>query len=186
MLLALLQTRRSIRQFTAQAVEEKKITRLLQAALLSPSSKGNTPWHFVVVRDADCIAKLATAKPHGATFLKNAPLAIVVCGDTRQSDVWVEDCSIATLLLHLQATDLGLGSCWVQLRLRAHDDNQSAAVYTAELLGLPAHIQPLALVGIGYPAETKKVRTKEDLRFAQISSERLGQVWPSSQVWPSK
>lgn len=186
MLLDLLRKRRSIRKFTGQAVEEEKIELLLEAALLSPSSKGNTPWHFVVVRDQDCISKLALAKPHGASFLKNAPLVIAVCGDSNQSDVWVEDCSIATLLLHLQATDLGLGSCWVQLRLRAHDDNQSAAVYTAELLGLPAHIQPLALVGIGYPAETKKVRTKEDLRFAQISSERLGQVWPSSQVWPSK
>ena len=179
MLLDLLRKRRSIRKFTGQAVEEEKIELLLEAALLSPSSKGNTPWHFVVVRDQDCISKLALAKPHGASFLKNAPLVIAVCGDSNQSDVWVEDCSIATLLLHLQATDLGLGSCWVQLRLRAHDDNQSAAVYTAELLGLPAHIQPLALVGIGYPAETKKVRTKEDLRFAQISSERLGQVWPS-------
>ena len=179
MLLDLLRKRRSIRKFTGQAVEEEKIELLLEAALLSPSSKGNTPWHFVVVRDQDCISKLALAKPHGASFLKNAPLVIAVCGDSNQSDVWVEDCSIATLLLHLQATDLGLGSCWVQLRLRAHEDNQSAAVYTAELLGLPAHIQPLALVGIGYPAETKKVRTKEDLRFAQISSERLGQVWPS-------
>lgn len=179
MLLDLLRKRRSIRKFTGQAVEEEKIELLLEAALLSPSSKGNTPWHFVVVCDQDCISKLALAKPHGASFLKNAPLVIAVCGDSNQSDVWVEDCSIATLLLHLQATDLGLGSCWVQLRLRAHDDNQSAAVYTAELLGLPAHIQPLALVGIGYPAETKKVRTKEDLRFAQISSERLGQVWPS-------
>ena len=179
MLLDLLRKRRSIRKFTGQAVEEEKIELLLEAALLSPSSKGNTPWHFVVVRDQDCISKLALAKPHGASFLKNAPLVIAVCGDSNQSDVWVEDCSIATLLLHLQATDLGLGSCWVQLRLRAHDDNQSAAVYTAELLGLPAHIQPLALVGIGYPAETKKVRSKEDLRFAQISSERLGQVWPS-------
>ncbi len=179
MLLDLLRKRRSIRKFTGQAVEEEKIELLLEAALLSPSSKGNTPWHFVVVRDQDCISKLALAKPHGASFLKNAPLVIAVCGDSNRSDVWVEDCSIATLLLHLQATDLGLGSCWVQLRLRAHDDNQSAAVYTAELLGLPAHIQPLALVGIGYPAETKKVRTKEDLRFAQISSERLGQVWPS-------
>ncbi len=179
MLLDLLRKRRSIRKFTGQAVEEEKIELLLEAALLSPSSKGNTPWHFVVVCDQDCISKLALAKPHGASFLKNAPLVIAVCGDSNRSDVWVEDCSIATLLLHLQATDLGLGSCWVQLRLRAHDDNQSAAVYTAELLGLPAHIQPLALVGIGYPAETKKVRTKEDLRFAQISSERLGQVWPS-------
>ena len=179
MLLDLLRKRRSIRKFTGQAVEEEKIELLLEAALLSPSSKGNTPWHFVVVCDQDCISKLALAKPHGASVLINAPLVIAVCGDSNRSDVWVEDCSIATLLLHLQATDLGLGSCWVQLRLRAHDDNQSAAVYTAELLGLPAHIQPLALVGIGYPAETKKVRTKEDLRFAQISSERLGQVWPS-------
>ena len=179
MLLDLLRKRRSIRKFTGQAVEEEKIELLLEAALLSPSSKGNTPWHFVVVRDQDCISKLALAKPHGASFLKNAPLVIAVCGDSNQSDVWVEDCSIATLLLHLQATDLGLGSCWVQLRLRAHDDNQSAAVYTAELLGLPAHIQPLALVGIGYPAESKKARSKEDLLFAQVSSERLGQAWPA-------
>ena len=179
MLLDLLRKRRSIRKFTGQAVEEEKIELLLEAALLSPSSKGNTPWHFVVVCDQDCISKLALAKPHGASFLKNAPLVIAVCGDSNQSDVWVEDCSIATLLLHLQATDLGLGSCWVQLRLRAHDDNQSAAVYTAELLGLPAHIQPLALVGIGYPAESKKARSKEDLLFAQVSSERLGQAWPA-------
>lgn len=181
MLLDLLRKRRSIRRFTAQAVEEEKIELLLEAALLSPSSKGNTPWHFVVVRDKDCIAKLAQAKPHGATFLQNAPLVIAVCGDSSQSDVWVEDCSIATLLLHLQATDLGLGSCWVQLRLRQHgnDGGQSAPQYTAELLGLPEHIKPLALVGIGYPAETKKARTKEDLLFAQVSTERLGQPWRS-------
>ncbi len=179
MLLDLLQTRRSIRQFTAQAVEEKKITRLLQAALLSPSSKGNTPWHFVVVRDADCIAKLATAKPHGATFLKNAPLAIVVCGDTRQSDVWVEDCSIATLLLHLEAADLGLGSCWVQLRLRPHGEGLNACQFTAQLLGLPEHIEPLAIVGIGYPAETKKPRDEGNLLLSQVSAERFGKSWPA-------
>ncbi len=183
MLLDLLRKRRSIRKFTAQAVEEEKIELLLEAALLSPSSKGSTPWHFVVVRDPDCIAKLAQAKPHGAAFLKNAPLVIAVCGDSTQSDVWVEDCSIATLLIHLQATDLGLGSCWVQLRLRPHGNEdgrgQTASGYTAELLGLPAHIQPLALVGIGYPAESKKARSKEDLLFAQVSSERLGQAWPA-------
>ena len=99
MLLDLLRKRRSIRKFTGQAVEEEKIELLLEAALLSPSSKGNTPWHFVVVCDQDCISKLALAKPHGASFLKNAPLVIAVCGDSNQSDVWVEDCSIATLLL---------------------------------------------------------------------------------------
>lgn len=177
MLIDLLRTRRSIRQFTTQAVEEEKIACLLEAALLSPSSKGSTPWQFIVVRDRDCIAALAKAKPHGAAFLKNAPLAIAVCADTRASDVWVEDCAIATLLLQLQATELGLGSCWVQLRLRPHDEKLSAAAYTAQLLELPAHIQPLAVVGIGYPAENKKARGQEDLLFERVSTERFGRPW---------
>lgn len=177
MLIDLLRTRRSIRQFTAQAVEEEKITSLLEAALLSPSSKSSTPWQFIVVRDRECIAALAKAKPHGATFLKNAPLAIAVCGDTRASDVWVEDCAIATLLLQLQATELGLGSCWVQLRMRSHDEALSAAAYAARLLELPEHIQPLAVVGIGYPAESKKARGPEDLLFDRASAERFGRPW---------
>lgn len=177
MLLDLLRTRRSIRRYTSQPVEEEKIDLLLEAALLSPSSKGNTPWQFVVVRDQDCIVSLSKAKPHGAAFLKNAPLAIAVCADTRQSDVWVEDCSIATLLLHLQAADLGLGSCWVQLRLRPHDEGLSASAYTAQLLGLPEHIQPLAIVGIGYPAEDKKAHDKAALLFSQVSSEQFGRAW---------
>ena len=179
MLIDLLRARRSIRRFTPQAVEDEKIDTLLRAALLSPSSKATSPWYFVVVRDAQRIAQLAKAKPHGATFLQNAPLAIAVCADPDKSDVWVEDCSIATLLLHLQAVELGLGSCWVQLRLRPHSEGQNASEYVAQLLALPENMQVLALVGIGYPAESKKGHEDADLLFSQVSQERFGQPWHS-------
>ena len=65
----------------------------------------------------------------------------------------VEDCPIAAILLHLTATDLGLGSCWVQIRLRHHDDQQTAQDYVAGLVGLKAGMVVEAIVAVGYPAE---------------------------------
>ena len=175
MLIDLLRARRSIRRFTSQPVEPEKIDLLLEAALRSPSSKGNTPWQFIVVQDRQRIDQLAVAKAHGATFLKNAPLAIVVCADPAQSDVWVEDASIATTLIHLEAAGLGLGSCWVQIRLRQREDQTSSQDYLASLLGLPAGLMVLAIVGIGYPAEGKTGHSRDSLCFDQVSYEQFGQ-----------
>lgn len=155
MLLDLLRERRSIRQFTDQPVEDVKVEALVEAALRSPSSRSLNPWEFVVVSDPDILAKLAQSKPHGASFIKNAPLAIVVCADPAKCDVWVEDCSIAALLLHLEAADLGLGSCWVQIRLREHDETQSAEQYVKELLNIPGEHVVEAIVAVGYAKETK-------------------------------
>ena len=148
----LLRNRRSIRRFTGQPVEQDKIDLLLEAALRSPSSKGNTPWQFMVVQDRQRLNQLAVAKTHGAAFLKNAPLAIVICADPSQSDVWVEDASIATTLIHLEATDLGLGSCWVQIRLRQREDQSSSQEYLADLLGRGhrhVHVRRIPLKRIG-------------------------------------
>ncbi len=179
MLLDLLRTRRSVRRYTEQPVETEKINQILEAARLAPSSKSKWPWQLVVVRERERLDQLATAKPHGAAFLKHAPLAIVVCGDTAASDAWVEDCSIAAFLLHLEATDLGLASCWVQLRLREHDEQQSAPEYVARILHLPPHLQPLAMVAIGHPGESKAAHDPTELRKDRISSERLGEPWRS-------
>lgn len=177
MLLDLLLARRSGRRYTDQAVEPEKLDRILEAALLSPSSKNAKPWHFVVVRDRERLTQLSTAKPQGASFLKHATAAIVVCGDTAASDVWVEDCSIAALLLHLEATELGLASCWVQLRKRPHDENRSAEDFVAELLGLPEQIRPLAVVGVGHPTETKPPHDPAKLLKNRVSDERFGEPW---------
>lgn len=156
MLIDLLRSRRSIRKYQDRPVEPEKLDLLIEAALRSPSSRGRRPWELVVVTDPDVITRLAVAKPDGAAFLAEAPLVIAVCADTTRSDVWIEDASILMTLLHLEAHDLGLGSCWVQVRLRAHDATQSSSDYLRGVLELDAEWQVEAMIGIGHPAETKQ------------------------------
>ena len=175
MLIDLLRARRSIRRFKDQKIEQEKLELLLEAALRSPSSKGNNPWEFIVVTDRERLDKLSVAKAHGATFLNNAPLAIVVCADPAKSDVWVEDAAIAATLIHLEATDLGLGSCWVQMRLRQREDATSSQAYLTDLLGLPDGLMVLAIIGIGYPVETKSGHPSSTLCTNQVSYEHYGQ-----------
>jgi nitroreductase len=91
MFIDLLRSRRSIRQFEPRPVEQAKVDLLVEAALRSPSSRGFNPWEFVVVDNPELIDRLSKAKPHGASFLAKAPLAVVVCADPEKSDVWVED-----------------------------------------------------------------------------------------------
>lgn len=174
MILELLRKRRSIRQFSQKAVEQEKIDCLVEAMLRSPSSRSLNPWEFVVVRDAATLAALAKAKPHGATFVKHAPLAIVVCADSKKCDVWVEDSSIASIILHLTAADLGLGSCWVQIRLREHDGAKMATEYIAELLGLEKGMEVEAIIAIGYPKEEKPGHAKDSLLYERVHYERFG------------
>ncbi|MFH0780830.1 MAG: nitroreductase family protein [Pseudomonadota bacterium] len=155
MFLDLLKKRRSIRLFTEQPVEKEKIDLLVEAMLRSPSSRGLNPWEFVVVSDRQLVNDLAKAKAHGSSFLKNGPLAIVVCGDPDRCDVWIEDCSIAALVIHLAATDLGLGSCWIQIRERPHDETMSAEEYVKKLLGIKENLKIEAIIAIGYSQEEK-------------------------------
>lgn len=174
MLLDLLRKRRSIRQFTDQKIEEEKLEVLIESVLRSPSSRGLNPWEFVIVTDEGTIGELARAKTHGSSFLAGAPLAIVVCADPGKSDVWVEDTSIASLLLHLSATDLGLGSCWIQIRKRQYDEQTGSETYVKNILDLDPHMSVEAIVAIGYSAEEKPGRDGESLLYDRISYEKYG------------
>ncbi len=174
MFIDLLRSRRSIRKFEDRPVEAEKVDLLVEAVLRSPSSRGFNPWEFVVVNDPAIIKRLSTAKPHGASFLANAPLAIVVCADPGKSDVWVEDASIAAIILHLAATDLGLGSCWIQLRRRNYDDSKTAGEYAADVLGLPAELAVSAIMAIGHPAQQPAPHPKGSLQRDKVSVNRYG------------
>ena len=152
----LLRSRRSIRTFTPEPVSAECVEIIIEAALRAPTSRGINPWEFIVVDDPELLAGLSRAKQHGSEFLKAAPLAVVVCADSTRSDVWVEDCSIAAIIIQLTALSLGLGSCWAQIRKRQHDKERSAESYLQELLGLPEHVAVEAVIGIGHPAEKKR------------------------------
>jgi nitroreductase len=174
MFLDLIAKRRSIRRYTDNEIESDKIELLKEAALRSPSSRGVNPWQFVFVTDRALLEKLAKAKPHGSTFLKDAQLGIVVCANPEKSDVWVEDASIAAIFIHLAATSLELGSCWIQIRDRMHDENQSAGAYIAELLNIPSNLEIGSVVAIGHPDESKPPHTKENLQYEKIHLNQFG------------
>ena len=174
MFLELIQKRRSIRRFTADKVEADKIELLKEAALRAPSSRGFNPWEFIVITDPELLAKLSRAKPHGSSFLKNAKFGIVVCADPDKSDVWVEDASIATIFIQLAAESLGLGSCWIQIRKRMHDEKKTAEAYIAELLDIPSNLKVESMIAIGYPAEKKPSHSKNELQDEKIYLNQYG------------
>lgn len=164
----LLRKRRSIRQFTPQAVEPEKVRCLLEAALLAPSSMGKKSVELVVVDDRETLDRLKDCKAPGSVALGTAPLAVVVIADAGRSDVWVEDASLAAILLQLEAECQGLGSCWIQLRLRrsAHEPPRPSEEAVRELLGIPAQYGVLCALAVGYPAETKGPQGAVD--FARV------------------
>ena len=174
MFIDLLRKRRSIRQFQDKAIEQEKVDLLIEAVLRSPSSRSLNPWHFIVVTNKGTIEKLSQAKAHGSKFMKNAALAVVVCADPAVSDVWIEDTSIASLILHLAACDLGLGSCWVQIRQREHDSSTSAEQFVRDLLGIGEEMVIEAVVAIGYGSEDKPGHPEESLLRERIYRERYG------------
>ena len=168
MFIDLIRARRSIRKYQERPVENEKIDLLIEAALRAFSSRNSQPWEFVVVTNAETISALSKARPGGLAFFENAPLVIVICADPSKSDVWVEDASIAGAFLHLTATDIGLGSCWGQIRRRDHDDGQSASAYVAKMLGLKEGLEVESMIAIGYPAEDKAPHTKASLNYDKI------------------
>ncbi|MFO7983741.1 MAG: nitroreductase family protein [Desulfuromonadales bacterium] len=173
-MLSLLQNRRSIRRFKPRPVEQDKIDALLEAVLRSPSSRNLDPWEFVVIDKPDLLKQLGRAKAHGSTFLSDAPLAVAVLADPERCDVWVEDCSIAAIILQLMAQSLGLGSCWAQIRLRPHDENTSAEDFVKDLLQLPKDYKVEAVIGIGYPDEEKEGHPAESLKYDKVHWNRYG------------
>ncbi|MEI6140004.1 MAG: nitroreductase family protein [Mariniphaga sp.] len=166
-MLKTLYNRHSTRKFLDRKVEEEKIKALLTASLLGPSSKGNRPWEFIVVDDPPLFEILSKSKV-GASFLKNAPLAIVIAGDPTKSDVWVEDCSIASILIQLEAESLGLGSCWVQIRNRKYDEQITANEYLHHHFNIPERLEVLSVVGIGYKAVEKPPYSEKDLGWEKV------------------
>lgn len=168
MFLSMVQKRRSIRKYLNKQIGQDKIDIISEAMLRAPSSKGKNPWEFIIVDDVNIIGDLSKTKLHGSMFLENAPLAIVVIADTTKSDVWVEDTSIAATYIQLTAENIGLSSCWVQIRNRPHDKTISGSDYVTECLKIPAHYEVASIIGIGYADEQKPAHPEDELQNIKI------------------
>jgi nitroreductase len=167
-MIEILRKRRSIRKYQETAIDSQSLEVIKEALLRSPSSRGANPWTFIFVDQKDLLHQLSRAKEQGAQFIKDAALAVVVCGDETKSDVWIEDCSIGSIVAHVVAQSLGLGSCWCQIRSRSHSKEKSAEQYVQELLHLPGNLKVLSIIAIGVPGETKTPIAKERLDYTKI------------------
>jgi len=172
-MLEIIRNRRSIRKFTDQKIEDEKLELLKEALLRSPTSRNIEPWEFIIIREKERLEKLSLSKPHGAAFLKECDTAFVICADTAKSDVCIEDCSIASIVLQLAAESIGLKSCWAQVRMRNHSESVSSEDYLKNLLNIPENFTVVSAIGVGYPAETREPRAESDLKSEKIHYEQF-------------
>ena len=164
----LVRLRRSHRKFTEEEISPEDVQLIMRAALMSPTSKSQRAWQFVVVDDKTDIEKLADAKNLGSQFMKGAPLAVVVLGDPMRNDCWVEDGSIAAISMQYQAEELGLGSCWAQMRGRTLADGTPADVQIRKILSLPDNLSCLCVLGIGHKADERKPQNEDKLKWENV------------------
>ena len=170
----LIKLRRSMRKFTEQELSQEEVVTLIKAALMAPSSKRSNSWQFIVVDDKETLDKLSRCKEAGSSFLKDAPLGIVVTADPLASDVWIEDASIAALMMQLQAEDLGLGSCWIQVRERYTATGMTSDEYVHGILGIPLQLQVLCIIAVGHKGMERKPFNEEHLQWEKIHINKYG------------
>ena len=163
-------TRRSVRQYTPEAVSKEEVRTLLAAAMAAPSAANQQAWQFVVVDQRELLDQIPSFHPYSA-FLRQAPLAIVVCGDLDrerfEGRFWVQDCSAAAENLLLAAHALGLGGCWLAVYpIKERIDG------LRKLLHLPEHLAPLNAVALGHPARPPKPADRYDA--TRVNWNRVG------------
>lgn len=163
--------RRSIRKYTGEKIEEKTIEKILRAGLAAPTSHGRRSWEFIVVRDKETLQKLSVSRKCGAGMLAQADCAIVVVADAEKTDVWTEDASIAMAYMHLMADSLGVGSCWIQGRLRTAPDGRTTEETVREILGFPDNYKLEAMLSLGIAEEQKEPQASDSLPTEKIHKE---------------
>lgn len=164
--------RHSIRKYTDREVSAEDVKTILQAALLAPSSKSVRPWQFVVVENKEKLNILSGCKPIAAHAIKGAAFAVVVLGDPGKSDMYVEDTAIAAQLMQLQAADLGIGSCWIQVRNRFNAEGEPAETLVQETLGIPEYLKVECIMSFGYPNETRRPVDESKLKWEKVHIEQ--------------
>jgi nitroreductase len=150
--------RYSCRNYEDKPLEKEHVQAVLEAARQAPSAKNLQDWRFVVVTDKATRAKLAAAA-NNQTFLENAGAIIVACTVSDHvmrcgQAIGPIDVSIAIEHMCLQATELGLATCWIG---SFYPDKVRAVV------GIPPEVQIIELLALGHPADSPKEHRREPL-----------------------
>ena len=171
-LIEIMKNRRSVRKYTQEHIPEEKLEKILQAGLLSASGRARRPWEFIVVRNKETLKSISECRVGAAKMLEGADTAIVVIADPDKTDVWTEDCSIAMANMHLMADSLGVGSCWIQGRLREAPDGRTTEEYLRKLLQFPEEYKLEAILSLGMPSQHPDPYSIEELPMEKVHREK--------------
>ena len=161
-----------MRKFTGEELSQEDVVALLKAALMAPTSKRSNSWQFIAVDDKKLLSELSHCKEQASAFIADAALAIVVTADPLASNVWIEDASIASIMIQLQAEDLGLGSCWVQVRERYTATGMPSDEFVRGVLDIP--LQVLSVIAIGHKGMERKPFNEDHLQWEKIHINKFG------------
>ena len=165
--------RRSVRKYAQGPLEDEALDKILKADLLAPSGHARRPWEFILVRDKQMLERLSGCRSSGANMLKQAAAAIVVIADEQKQDVWIEDCSVALGYMHLAASALNLGGCWVQVRLRTAADGRSCEEFLREALDFPPNFKAEAILALGVLQQRPSPHDLQKLNLSKIHKEKF-------------
>lgn len=151
--------RRSIRKYRDIAIEEDKLDKILEAARIAPSAANRQEWKFIVVKD-DETRKMLINAANGQRFVGEAPVTVVACSTESErvmpcgQHAYTVDLSIAVSFMILEATELGLGTCW----LGAFNEEE-----VKKILDIPEKIRVPAMFTLGYADGNPGPRPRKDL-----------------------
>ena len=154
-MLDLIKSRRSIRKFTSKEVEEEKLKQIIESGIWAPSGLNNQPWRVAIIKDKEIKGKLSTFTRYGK-IIEDSDVCIVVFLDNGSSYNRVKDIQAIGAFLQnilLSAHYLGLGAVWLGEILNNRDKVE-------RLLNVPKEYELMAVVALGYPAESPKSSRK--------------------------
>jgi nitroreductase len=176
-------TRRAVREYTGETVDQNTIRQLIDAAIQAPSAVNEQPWSFSVVRDKAVLARISKeakaymlqTPPRGIPshhlqellnnpdfdILYHAPVLIVI-SSVAENQWMIENCSLAAENLMLATRAAGLGSCWIGFAQAWLGTQEGKAA-----IQVPPNYVPVAPIIVGHPkSEPPPVpRRKAEIRW---------------------
>ncbi len=149
----------AVREFDQRPVAGDVVGRILEAGRLSASSMNKQPWHFVLVREREGLARLGALVRTGP-YIAEAAFAVIVAY-RRDSRFGVSDASRAIQSMVLTAWGEGVGSNWAGFM---------GLDGVREWAGIPEGYEVLAVLPFGYPAHQLGRGKKNRLPFGEVVS----------------
>ena len=177
-MLEVIRMRRSVRSYLGKEIEKEKLDEVLKAAMFAPTGRNLRPWEFVVVTDNETRKQLSVATPY-ASCARDAPLVLVICYDLNKGRRFKEDCSLCAGHVYLEATNQGLGTCFVQIADGTEAEVGNPEEYVKRLLGIPEPYRVQCLLPMGYPVKVPEAHADEEFESAKVHYGKFSQTAPS-------